>query len=58
MSITAEQLLVALSRVVAKYPTATTKWVLNYPCMLIVFMVNDVAVAQLDITDGELTGDV
>ena len=57
MPVTAEQLLVAISRVVAKYPKATVRWALDFPNMWMTFKVGEDIVAQLNIETGELRGD-
>jgi hypothetical protein len=57
MPVTVDQLLVAISRVAAKYPQATARWALDFPNMWITFKVGENIVAQLNIETGELRGD-
>ena len=58
MPTTAEQLLVAISRVVAKYPNTIVRCVINFPNHYLIFIQGEKVIAQLNIETGDLQGEI
>jgi hypothetical protein len=54
---TIERLLVIVSRIIAEHPNAVVRCVLNYPEHYLIFVENEVVVAQVCIESGEVIGD-